>query len=239
MYYVVPESLNILNTNLDDTNLGYLTDNNLTTQASSNTDIKISLEVTAQNWITLYNLKNITEVNMQLKDKQGNILREYIQYLDDSLAFDIWGYFYNPLEFKSQVNQELLIIADGILDITLKVAEQGYIGGIILGRTIFLGLNEYNASVGLQDFSKIDIVDGNINITEKKLQSIYRVKVYTEPYYVASLKRRFAKLRLQPVLWIGSKTDEAKIVFGYFNSFEPLYNVNGKAVYTLEIQGVA
>jgi len=241
MLYVKPESLEILATNLDDTNKNNLIDDNPFTQAVADNEINITLKITAQDWISFINIEAV-EIQMTLKDTQGNIVKTYDIQLDDSLIFDIWGYFYNPLDFKHKHTQPLFLIPEGTLDIKIiNSNKQAKIGAIVLGRGIDIGVNEYKASVGIRDYTSYSYDSANNTIVKnvKKTSNIYRTKVYVEPARISALERRFEKLRQQQILWIGSRNDEAKILFGFFKAFEPLYTQNGKAVYTLELEGVS
>jgi len=240
MLYVKPEELVILDTNLDDTNKSNLLDLDSYTQAEHFNDIDITLQITAQDWISFINLEAV-EIQMTLKDMNDNIIKTYDIKLDDSLIFDIWGYFYNPLDWKHKHTQQLFLIAQGKLEIKIiNPNKTAKVGAIVLGRGVNIGLNEFKASVGIRDYTSYtyDSKNNTIVAETKKTSDLYRVKVYTEPFRVAALKRRFEKLRQQQILWIGSRTDEAKILFGFFKAFEPLYTQNGKAVYTLELEGV-
>jgi len=242
MKVVIPEPLDILTSNLDSQNEEYLTDNKVTTQAQNLNFIELTLALTAQEWLGIFNIEGI-KVELEYKDKEDRIIKAFTYDLDDSGISNFWQYLYFPNSLIQYRNKLIIPLIVGIdLKVTLRIWHTSQniakVGYIVLGRGIDIGMASYEAGVGIHDYSSIELVDGELIPSEVKMSNYYEVDLYLSPERLPYIRRLFERIKGINCLWLGSERDEGKQIMGFYKSFDPVYVTNGKAKYKLEIEGV-
>jgi len=237
MKVLLKEELNIIETNLSDTS--NLLDEKIYTQVEASDEIYLKLQTNLIDNIAFFNL-DAKEIELKLLDGDEVITEKNISLAKEEFS-DIWGYFYDDFEFIETLYEELFTIPNAILEIKIK-GDTPKVGLIYIGRGYFIGYSKYEAGVGMRDYSKIienEEDPSDITYEIGKFSRFYQGDIYIEPSSVAKIGKVLKNLRGKRRVFVANKADEAKILYGYFKAYEPMYVSSGKAVYNLEIEGVA
>lgn len=241
MIVVEPKQFDIVETNLSDTEKSKLVDGLVTNQASIQAnEMVVTFVIDGSYLVYLANISGASKVIVEYIEDDGTIFDSSEVSLEKGGLRNIWDYFYNPLLYAD----ESLLVLKYYKGKKCRIRLQGNSGEIKLGEVVYgfdykIGRNEYATSVGLHDYSTVNIDNnGELVISNpKKMSNLFSTRVFIEPTDVDRLLILFKKLKGKRCLWVGSVKDNAKIVFGYFKNFRPVYKVNGKAMFTLEVEG--
>ena len=113
-------------------------------------------------------------------------------------------------------------------------------GAAIMGLVASVGDTEFGAKVGIQDYStKTQDTFGNYTIVKRAYNKRANYTVYIESKTVDFLQNILATHRATPLIYIGSDSYGAMIIYGYYKNFEiEIGYFDGQSICTIEIHGL-
>jgi hypothetical protein len=152
-----------------------------------------------------------------------------------------WAWHFRPVVRKDRVLfNSLPLYAQAT--ITVRIKNPGGVakcGISILGQHIAIGMTQYGASVGFDDYSvkKRDDFGGFI-INERAYSDNARFQVFVQDSMVDNVARTLAKYRAKAVLYIGTEELTSTWIFGYFRSFENVFSEYQVSDCSIEVESV-
>lgn len=162
-------------------------------------------------------------VQVTVRDGHGAIVedRKSAPVVIDGVT-DWHSYFFNPI----MIREDFIIgklPPSKFNSIEIKIAKTGDpagAGSVVLGRIATIGCAGYGSSVGITDFSRKERDEyGNWMIFERGFSKRAEFDVSIETRQVSHVQRTLAKYRAKPIVWIGSDSIEATVIYGYYKDF--------------------
>lgn len=173
---------------------------------------------------------------------------ETVETWDVSLRLDsvtsIWEYFFLPYEWRNDLMLTFPVYYNATLRLTIYPAEGGTAkcGHCIPGMSRHIGMTQFGASVGIQDYSRKETdEDGRTELIPGAWAKRMSIDVEVENANVDKLQRIFASLRGRPTVWQGNNRDEgfeSLLVFGFYHDFEVVVPGPVLSRCALEIHGL-
>ena len=164
---------------------------------------------------------------------------------------DAMSYFFNAIQYTTEVAYTDLPLASGVMTITLTSSGTAKIGEIIFGDIEKLGLTEYSPSISITDYSKKETdVFGNYQILQRAYSSRMSIDMWLPPALVDTLKRTLVLIRATPVVWIGADDPvptsptygesmySSMVIYGFYKSFNIVISSMNSSACSLEIEGL-
>lgn len=236
MRYIIPKTLNIVETNLASTDA--LTDNFINTQVERDGSFYVLVDNGLCDSIGLLNIE-ANSVKVELLDSSNNVVKEYNIDLRDEEFIDIWGYFYEDFVFKKDVFLEIILTYGLKVKITVdNLSNSAKLGKLIIGKA-----SDYLQMLTSHSASFVDITESvtDANGNETK-ESIYKVKKLSATLIVEraafgrTIKKLFA-LENKEALFVGEGGEHA-IVYGKVQDFDGQYEFDNKVYIDLTIEGL-
>jgi hypothetical protein len=160
----------------------------------------------------------------------------------DSNVSDWYEYFFEPTATRKSevVLTDLPQYVSGVLTIMLvSPAATVSIGELIVGQYRSLGDTQWNAKVGIIDYS-IKAVDdfGNVTVTERAFSKRLTADAFLDNASVDEVIRILAAYRATALVWVGTEEFTSTIIYGYYKSFDlPIQSPAGSFL-SLEVEGL-
>ncbi|MFW9602302.1 MAG: hypothetical protein ACMV1B_08280 [Prevotella sp.] len=237
MKWVVPQTLNIISTDLTDTI--NLTDNDIASQVTKTNSLTVTLNQGITDTISLLGLE-AKSVQIDLLDvTTQSVIKTYeIETLDEAFE-DIWGYFYDDFLFKSDIVVDLILTYNMLIKVTvLNNGSTAKLGKIVVGRASKNVEMLVKHTPGMTDYTTIERTNtGTVTITEgyfaKKMS--FTIVIDTSEY--SRMVKRLYAIRGKSVLFIGDG-GEHTIVYGIMRDFDSQYEFANKNYIGLSIEGI-
>lgn len=151
----------------------------------------------------------------------GSVYSRKVEMVNTGVE-DWYDYFLTPFERSTDfVITEVPSYGTADLQITIEnPGAQVLVGHIALGTLFDLGVAQYGTSVGITDYSRKERDEfGEPIIVERAFSKRAEFDVAVETKRVSRLQRVLASIRAKPVVWIGERSIEATVLFGFFKDF--------------------
>lgn len=165
---------------------------------------------------------------------------------DQSVSWS--DYFFSDIEYRTRLIRTIPgYYANLEIDITITAATgtEAACGHCILGRSQFIGLTEWGAKVGIDDYSRKTINDwGETYLQQRAYADTLSIDLWidtqTSGAEVDRLQRILSSLRATPCVWDANNDTErqALIVFGFFRDFSLVVPYATISHCSLEIEGM-
>lgn len=151
----------------------------------------------------------------------GSVYSHKVEMVNTGVE-DWYDYFLSAFERSTD-----FVITDvpsyGTADLQITIENPGaqvLVGHIAMGVLFDLGVAQYGTSVGITDYSRKERDDfGTSSVVERAFSKRAEFDVAVETRRVSRLQRVLASIRAKPVVWIGERSIEATVIFGFFKDF--------------------
>lgn len=226
------------------TNRWKMFDNSVQSQTTNADSIEVDIEP-GTSVIDAVGLINIDAVSVELTvtdPLEGVVYAKTLSGISTDGITDLYAFFFEPIQRITDIAvTDLPPYASATLKV--KLIEAGgtpKCGGCIVGQVLAVGDTEFGARVGIQDYSiKQRDSFGNYNIVERAFNKRANFTIHLESKLVDKLQNVLASYRATPIVYLGSGSYGASILYGFYKSFEiEIGYVDGMSVATLEIEGL-
>lgn len=223
------------------TNMWAMFDGEVTTPSTASDVLTIVLNVSNIDSLALLNV-NAKTISVSLT--VGGVVKFSSEDLmDDNREVMDWeSYLWAPFRRKSKlVKLNIPKYLNGVLTITMSTPS-GTVscGMLVIGKAFLLGYTEYDASVGISDYSKVSFDSfGKGTLIKRNYSPTQTVSIMMENNRLDIAYLQVADIRTTPVLWIGSDADyECLIMFGIYRDFRPVIKYPEQSICNLQILGM-
>lgn len=185
------------------------------------------------------------QVQVVLKDAPGGtVVYDRTVALDASSIESFYDWFFIEFEQKKAIALTDLPLQFAQAEMTVTITATGgdaEVGVLRPGTSSDLGETNYNATVGIEDYSKKDRDEfGNLVIVERAYSQRVSATMDVPTNAFARIFRTLASLRATPCVYIGTEVEgyEPMLVYGFFSSFQLEIQYYDYNVCTLEIEGL-
>lgn len=187
-----------------------------------------------------------TSLTVVVKDSPGGttVFNSGTIDLDGTIVLDVYDWFFADQEQRSEVTLTNLPehYFDPEITITLTAASGTVAcGACVIGRIHTLGDLQYEANVGIADFSKKTRDSfGNLTLEEGEWSKRATMAVETAPGTFNRAYRRLASLRAQLAVYVGTELYglEPLVVYGFYKDFSLVVKKTKYDLCSLEVEGL-
>lgn len=162
--------------------------------------------------------------------------------LEDAALIDDWyEYFYAEfLSSRQVVVTDIPAVDDSQYTITIT-GDSPSLGTFVMGRKSEFGFTEYNAKIGIIDYSRKEVDQfGKIILVRRAYSKRMDVSVICQNVAVDSIGRKLADLRATPALWIAAKSKfELLTIYGFYRDWSIDIAYPTESIASLQIEGLS
>jgi len=237
MKWVVPQTLNIVATDLSETT--NLTDADIASQVTKANSFFITLDQGIADTISLLGLQ-AKSVRIDLLDvtTQAVIKTYEIETIDEDFE-DIWGYFYDDFLFKNDIVVNLIQTYNMLIKVTvINVGGTAKLGKPIVGRASKSLDMLSKHTPGMTDYTSVNRgTTGSVTITNGYYAKIMSFSLIVDTSDYSRTIKRLYTIRGKAILFIGDG-GEHTIVYGIVRDFDSQYEFQDKNYIGLSIEGI-
>ncbi len=224
------------------TNRWKMFDTLVNTQTVQSGNITFTLAISGRvNSISLLNLY-ASSVRVVAVDSIDGTIYDRSFNMQSNLGITDWfNYFFEPPEWNADlVITDLPMYANMTISVTITaISGTAKCGACIAGLTKEIGLTQYGASVGIQDYSqKTRDTWGNFTITPRDYNKRANFTVNVDNSYTDGLQTLLAEYRATPILYIGTSQYGSTVILGFYKDFSIAISYFSYSVCTIEIEGL-
>jgi len=114
------------------------------------------------------------------------------------------------------------------------------VGQIVLGKVTDLGITQWGSEIGIIDFSrKENDVYGNALILERRFARLANFPIGIPSTRARRVQRTMEEFRAKPVVWVGdSRPEFALIIYGFYQSYTHVLELEGWSKAIIEVEGL-
>lgn len=195
--------------------------------------------------VALLNMDGITTANLVAVADSVEVLDADYDLISGGGINNWWDYFFEPygtqadLAITDLINLEIDPEAELVLTLTLTGSGPISIGEIVVGRSRVLGATQYGLSLGIVDYSKIEVdVFGVRAIVQRNFAKRLSGEIWVDSANTSYVFSLLAALRATPVLVIGADDYAASIQFGLLKSWSERIAYPSHSILDLEFEGL-
>lgn len=204
-------------------------------------EVTIDSDGTLINGVALFQMAAQT-VQVIVTDAVEGVVYDETRDLQDVTGINNWyAYFFQPYnlatsavftDLPAYLGAEVTVIIDNTTD-------DAKVGELIVGRQQNLGVTLQNFSFGIEDFSRKERdVFGNFSIIERRFAKLANYDVFLENNQVNNTFNALARVRAQPVVYIGGDDFPESVTLGFYRNFDTLRTGPVTSEMTIEIEGL-
>lgn len=192
------------------------------------------------NALSMHNLL-ARSVTVKLVDPVDGTVYDHIVEMVDTGASDWYDYFLTPFERMTDfVLDDVPSYGSAQLSVTIDNAGAPVaVGHMSIGVIRELGVALYGTSVGIIDYSRKEFDEfGTPFIVERPFSKRAEFDVSIDTDKLSRVQRMLTSIRATPVVWIGEKSIEATVLFGFYRDFN--ISISGPVVSeaTITVEGL-
>ena len=171
---------------------------------------------------------------------EGTVFNQTYSMVSNSGITSWYAYFFTPITRDSDLAVlGLPPYANAVITVTFTATGDAKCGALVFGTTQTIGISQYGASFGIQDYStKTTDASGNVTIDVGSFSDIADVDVLIETGRFAEVKKILTDARSVPSVWIVEPNVQGLIIYGYFREFNILMTNPNVSLTTLSIEGL-
>lgn len=213
----------------------------ISSQSNSTTDVVVTIDSgRVLTTVAGFNIQGVTNINILLEEDTTERYNRDIPLNDESGVVDWWTYYNEPISRAEEFQVTDLPSYVGIITITFTVPTEAFIGELISGIQIPLGIANYGSRLQLLDFSRKDRDEfGNFSITPRNTSKLVTFDVSIDKSKINYVFNKVSKLTTIPVVWVGTEEeDDPTLVYGYYRDFR--INISSPTICdcSIEIEGL-
>jgi hypothetical protein len=225
------------------TNRWKMFDQSVQSQTSNATSIDVSINLNTRiDSVSLINI-DCASVRIILTNSVDGVVYDKTYPTASSVGIsDYYTWFFEPvLRTTDLVVTNLPPYASGVLRVILDApGGTAKCGCVIAGLSLNIGTTEVGVKVGTQDYSiKTRDNFGNFVITQRAFAKRASFSITTESPMVDKLQNILAAYRAVPIVYVGSASYGATIIYGFYKSFDiDIGYIDGTSSCTLDVEGL-
>lgn len=171
---------------------------------------------------------------------EGIVYNQTYSMTSDSGIQDWYAYFFEPIVRRNTLTlTDLPPYAGATIDISINDTGTAKCGACIVGQFADLGFSQYNASIGIIDYSVKSTDDnGRVTIIPGDYIDTLYIDVVLNTDAVGQVKKTLTELRTEPVVWVPQDDNSDYSVFGYYREFDIVVTNPTLTRCSLEIEGL-
>lgn len=224
------------------TNRWRMFDGSVTSQTTNANSVEVELQAAGRiNSVALLNLDAASATVSMMDATDGEVFNQTYSLVSPSGVIDWYAYFFEPIErLVDLLVTDMPPYADAAITVTIDdPGGTAKIGALVMGLSKDIGLAQYGATVGIQDFSRKEIDPfGNYSITKRAFAKRASFTVWSENGLVDQIQRLLAEYRAEPIVYVGSEEFGSTIVFGFYREFSIEIAYPTHSICTLSLEGL-
>ncbi|NLY59642.1 MAG: hypothetical protein GX071_14060 [Gammaproteobacteria bacterium] len=192
------------------------------------------------NAIAMFNLL-ARAVTLTMTDPVDGTIYDHVVRMVDTGAADWYDYFLTPFERMTDfVLDDVPSYGSARLTITIDNAGAPVaVGHMAIGVLRDIGVALYGTSVGIIDYSRKEFDEfGTPIIVQRAFSKRAEFDVFVETENLSRVQRMLSSIRATPVVWIGEKSIEATVLFGFYRDFSISINGPTQSEATITVEGL-
>lgn len=173
---------------------------------------------------------------------EGTYYDQTFDLEDRAVVGDWFAYFFAEIDKQSQlIVTDIPPVSGSEYTITITGPSTVAVGTFVLGKASEFGFTEYNAQVGIIDYSRKEVNEfGRASLEERAFRSRMSVSIWVNRGVVDSVKKKLSGLRAKNCLWVAaSEQYEALTIFGFFRDFSIDIAYPTHSICTAEFEGIS
>lgn len=231
------------------TNRWSMFDAKIGTQSTASNEMTIVLKPGRVNSLALLGL-NAASVEIAMFADNQVVYSGSADLLSGNVVGDWYEYFYEPIYQKdSLVVTELFDTAllnlpaygEGVITVRIKYpASTVQLGALIVGLSTSLGLTQYDASLGIIDYSiKEADAFGNVVVTPRAFSKRMSADIIVRNEAVDNVARVLTLYRSTPLVWVATEnTFNSLVVYGFYKDWEIVVREPTVSTLRIEVEGL-
>lgn len=196
-------------------------DGSISSQSNDTSDIVVAFQPgRTLSSVASFNTSGVTSVNITMTDPgEGEVYNRDIELLDNSAVNDWYTYFFEPIIRSTEfLVMDLPLYGAATTTVTYTIDTEGFVGELVFGNAVDLGVANYGTSLQLLDFSRKERDEfGNYTIVRRNTSKLVNFDVTIETGQVGFVFNQLSALTTIPVVWVGTDNEEdPTIVYGYY-----------------------
>jgi len=177
---------------------------------------------------------------LMVDPSEGTVFNQTFSMVSNSGITSWYAYFFTPITRDSDLAVlGLPPYANAVITVTFNSTGDAKCGALVFGTTQTIGISQYGASFGIQDYStKTTDAAGNVTIQAGSFSDIADVDVLIETSQFAEIKKILTDARSVPSVWVVEPNVQGLIIYGYFREFNILMTNPNVSLTTLSIEGL-
>lgn len=174
-------------------------------------------------------------------DNDGVVYSETVDLISSSGVYDGYTYcFEDIVTIKDCVLFNIPPYSTAQLDIAIvAVGGTAGCGEIVVGQQKYLGFTQYDAQLGIIDYSRKQADSfGNYVVSERAYSRRLNCEVVLPNSRFDEIFDNLAQYRATPLVWVGTAEYASMIVFGFYKSFNMILPGPDMGRCNLEIEGL-
>jgi hypothetical protein len=239
---------------LGPTNLWSMFDNEVNTQTIYAGDLIVYVRPGLITSVMLLELVGVYKVKLDMVNPDNSVrlhpttgapLYSVEKLLDSTVVTNWFEYFFEPFDIRTDVSFEgLPAYRDIRLRLTLyksTSATEVKIGAYLLGTSISLGISNYGAEAGINDYSKKETNEYGVTTLVKRTfskRNSFEIELPNED--LRKVHSTLANLRATPCVWIPTDdiTYSPLVVYGWYKDFSINVPYPTTSTCSLQIEGL-
>lgn len=232
------------------TNRWSVFDASLSTVTSNPSTITYIIKPGRVNGLALLGM-NATFVEVAMTANGQTVYSGSANLLDGTVVGDWYEYFYEPIyQRDALVITELIDSAllnlpsygDSLISITIEYpSNTPSIAAIVAGLVADFGLTQYDTSVGIVDYSKVETdTYGRANVVKRAFSKRASFDLVVKNEAIDNVAKILALYRSTPIVWVGTdNVYNSLVVYGFYKDWEITFSEPKVSRLNLQVEGLS
>lgn len=224
-------------------------DSSLSTTTSNANTITYIIKPGRVNGLALLGM-NASFVEVAMTANGETVYSGSADLLNGNVIGDWYEYFYEPiyqqdaLVITDLIDAALLNLpayGDGLISISIEYpSNTPSVGAIVVGLTADIGLTNYDASVGIVDYSKVDTDQfGKTTVVKRGFSKRGSFELTVKNEAVDNVVRLLSNYRATPIVWVGTENIyNSLVVYGFYKDWEVTFTEPKVSRCNLQVEGL-
>ena len=203
------------------TNRWAMFDNKVGTASTASNSISVVMTPGRIDSLTLLELE-AASVSLTIVAGSETVFSKTADLIDESSITDWYSYFFEPVVGLSYlVITDLPVYGEGVLTITISRPSGTVSCGVcVVGLMSEIGQVQYSPSIGINDYSRKETdAFGNTALVQRSFSKRLQARLVMNNNEVDRIVSVLSSIRATPVVWVGSESYNALVVYGFYRDF--------------------
>ena len=206
-------------------------DQSMSTSTSNTNEIIVILKPGRVSGLALLGM-NATFAEIAMVSNGETVYSGSADLTNGTVIGDWYEYFYEPIyQRDSLIITELIDAAllnlpqYGDSLISIRIAYQGQtpsVSAIVVGLVADIGLTQYDSSIGIVDYSKLNVDDfGRTTIVKRTFSKKNNINLVIENNKIDYVSRLLSLYRATPIVWVGTDNIyQSLVLYGFYRDWD-------------------